>query len=277
MKELDFYEYPKYDNLLKTIPLNTLFARSVAKHYISGRIYVNDNLSSPSTFYIAHPYGMSLLFGQTDHPKFNEALTNYLLNKDKKRVKPEWLQVYPSDWSQRLEEILGHHLVRNNQHVIDDEEKVVEYTRVNFKFNLSRYNEFKKKKNLPPNFSINTKKDYIFENMQGAVVPRNFWDNAEDFIQRAIAYGLIQNEKIISTSFSSFLVERDLEIGIETLEGYRGQGLAFYACSLLIDYCLEHGFEPVWACREDNHGSYGLALSLGFKPAVSIPYYKLVV
>ena len=186
---------------------------------------------------------MSLLYGEADDYKYNNALSGYLLNKEKQRVSNEWLQVYPAKWSQRLADILGENLEIN----------------------------------LPPGYSINTIKNFIYDNMQGIVTPRNFWNNAEDFTERAIAYGLIHQGNLVSTSFSSFLVERYLEIGIESLERYRSKGLASYACSLLIDYCIEHELEPVWACRSDNHGSYGLALRLGFEPFLSIPYYKLVV
>lgn len=32
---------------------------------------------------------------------------------------------------------------------------------------------------------------------------------------------------------------------------------------------------PVWACRMQNRGSYNLARSPGFEPALEIPYYRL--
>lgn len=275
MKALKTSEYYKADGQLRTLPINTLFARSIVNHYVSGSVYVNDSVS-PSTFYISHPYGMSLLFGETNNIQFNNALFSYLVNRDKKRAKGEWLQVFPAEWNQRIEEILGPYLIKNKPHIINDESKVIEYTRVNFTFNVSKYNEFRRNLILPPNYTVNTVKDYIYENMQGSVIPRCFWDNAEDFNNRGIAYCLIHQGEMASTSFSSFLVDRYLEIGIETLEKHRGKGLALYVCSLLIDYCIKHGFEPVWACRSDNAGSFRLAQSLGFEPSLSVPYYKLV-
>lgn len=69
--------------------------------------------------------------------------------------------------------------------------------------------------------------------------------------------------------------DNQLEFGIETVDGFRGKGFAFHTASSLIDYCLENNYEPVWACRLENTGSYKLAEKLGFEPTVTLPYYKL--
>jgi L-amino acid N-acyltransferase YncA len=82
---------------------------------------------------------------------------------------------------------------------------------------------------------------------------------------------------LVSTAFSSFIHDHQLEIGIETSENSRGKKFAMVVCSSLIDYCLENNYEPIWACRAENIGSYKLAVTLGFEPIVSIPYYKLNV
>jgi RimJ/RimL family protein N-acetyltransferase len=68
-----------------------------------------------------------------------------------------------------------------------------------------------------------------------------------------------------------------LEIGIETLEKFRGMGFAYHASAALIDHCIENGLEPVWACRLENQGSYYLAQKLGFVPSRMMPYYQLMV
>jgi RimJ/RimL family protein N-acetyltransferase len=66
-----------------------------------------------------------------------------------------------------------------------------------------------------------------------------------------------------------------LELGIETVEAYRGKGLAQSVCSALIDYCLQNNYEPVWSCRFENTASYRLAQKLGFEPVSTRTYYKL--
>lgn len=113
--------------------------------------------------------------------------------------------------------------------------------------------------------------------MQGSVIPKYFWRNEDQFQNKGIGFSLIYDGEVASTAFSSCRFENQLEIGIETLEKYRGKGFALYVCSVLINYCIENGLEPIWACRMENIASYQLAHKLGFIPTHSIPYYRLSV
>lgn len=64
MKLLETEVYLKVADSITTVEINTLFARAMIKQKVQGKIYV-DNPKSPQTFYILHPYGMSLLFGKS--------------------------------------------------------------------------------------------------------------------------------------------------------------------------------------------------------------------
>ncbi|MDD3344712.1 MAG: hypothetical protein PHR87_14205, partial [Sulfurospirillaceae bacterium] len=75
---------------LSKVDVNVLFAYAVVNHDVKGKIFV-DSLEAPTVFYIAHPYGMSLLLGESGHEDFNEALKVYLCNQTQSRQKPEWL------------------------------------------------------------------------------------------------------------------------------------------------------------------------------------------
>ena len=91
---LDKKEYWKVSAPLGKVPINTFFALAVVEKQLTGTIYV-DNIDHPETFYIIHPYGMSLLFGKTDNDMVNSFLPGRFLNKNKVRNKHEWLQVFP--------------------------------------------------------------------------------------------------------------------------------------------------------------------------------------
>jgi len=117
----------------------------------------------------------------------------------------------------------------------------------------------------------------MFRNMQGSVIPKYFWKDEDQFQNTGIGYSLIYDEEVVSTAFSSFRIDNQLEIGIETLERCRGKGLALYVCSALINYCIENALEPIWSCRIENIASYQLAHKLGFAPSLFIPYYRLSV
>ncbi len=79
MKLLETEAYLKVADSITTVEINSLFARAVIEQKIQGKIYV-DNPESPQTFYILHPYGMSLLFGKSYNDELNQTFKNYPLN-----------------------------------------------------------------------------------------------------------------------------------------------------------------------------------------------------
>lgn len=269
MKLLNNYHLENYKNRiteqLNSVPFNTLFAQNVVNKKVNGEIFV-DNLEFPQTFYILHPYGMSLLLGKNSH-EFNNSLFKYILNHDGKRKKVEWMQAYPDTWHMILQKIEQEN---NNQQTTAIEIDV----RVNFKFNREKYLKTKQK-NIDKNIAIvRTGKD-DFENIQGSVIPKYFWNNSDDFVKNGIGYSLYYQDTLASIAYSSVVDNKYLELGIETLEQFRKKKLAYEVCAALIDYCLAVGLEPVWACRKTNIASYRLAESLGFEESLTTPYYKL--
>jgi RimJ/RimL family protein N-acetyltransferase len=279
MELLDASQYRKAADALHEIGFNTLFARTVVEGHNPGNIFVDD-VKKPSTFFIAHSYGMSLLFGSTDNLDFNDCLRDYILDVGKARKRPEWLQIHPASWKPVLENLLGQHLVRKQANMnipavaAYEPDKVMEYTRVNFRFNGAKYSAFKA--SMAKHHKIIRTDEKIFTELQGTVIPKYFWRDAGHFMKDGVGFTLIHNGEPASTAFCAFMGVNQLEIGIETMEKYRGLGLSQYVCSALIDYSLENGFEPIWSCRLENTASYRMAQKLGFEPTHYLPYYLLV-
>lgn len=259
---------------LEEVPFNTLFARSVVDGSMPGVIYVDD-LQDPGAFYVQHPYGMSLLFGTTDDEPFHARLRAHLLNSEGTRNRDEWLQVAPASWSRTLEAMMGPRLARSGD-LGETHGKVVENTRVNFAFDRDRYDR-QRSEAEDPGHEVVRVTEAIFRAMPGTVVPRNFWPSSERFLSEGAGTCIVIAGEVACLAFSSFVIGNQFELGIETLEAYRGKGLARIVCSALIDYCLERGYEPVWACRLENSASHRLAERLGFVPTLRLPYYRLVV
>lgn len=269
-------ESKNYHQLLepiKKVTINNLFALSVLEQRMPGFVYIND-ANDPKTFYIVHPYGMSLLFGDCSNKVFNAKLRDYALNKNKTPKKQEWMQAFPNAWHDVLKDLFGTSLINSSDNSEKSENNVIELnTRVNFRFNLEKYCLLKQDK--PAGVTIVRTNEKIFAEMKGAVVPSFFWNDAADFYKNGIGFSLFEGDKLASTSYSAFIQGNMLEIGLETVEEFRGKGYAQNTCTALIDYCLKNNFEPVWACRLENIGSYKLAVKLGFEPTLKIPYYKL--
>lgn len=274
MISLQKEQYFKLLESIKSITNNNLFARSVAERVVEGEIFV-DNVENPKSFYLLHPYGMSLLFGNSKNEAFNLAFKKYALNENRSRKIIEWMQVFPADWDDVLQDLLSDNLVSlssesTSSHAIEQN------VRVNFKFNKEKFLKGKlaNKKSDPAVEILRTDRE-AFEKMTGTVVPLNFWNDADDFINKGVAFSLYYDGRLASTAFSAYLHDDKLELGIETYDEFKGKGLAYKACSALIEYCIENGFEPVWACKRDNVGSYQLAQKLGFENVKEISYYRL--
>jgi len=255
-KAIDHKNYHLVRPLLSDVTFNILFARMVLDKKVSGFIYVDD-LDKPNVCFIQHPYGMLLLAGGGD-ADFKHALKNFVLKYDSSRTL--WLQSYPDTWWKILPELMEH--------------RSTELVRVNFKFNEKKYLALPSLK-VPERFKIVETNHNLFQKINGTVVPKYFWNTANDFVEIGKGFTIMDGGVIISSSFSAFVIDDCLELGIETYENYRGKGFAEIVSRPLIDHCLENNMEPVWSCRKDNIGSLRLAEKLGFEVSLELPYYEL--
>lgn len=274
MQLLDKSEYSKVADPLSKVTINTLFARSVVESKVTGKIYV-DNINDPGTFYVVHPYCMTLLFGNSGNASFNAKFRNYALNIDKGKAGTEWMQAFPNKWDGVLQDLFDGVLIPSAVNAGGTDNGIVELnTRVNFKFNKEKYIRRRRDPVSADVMVFRTDRN-MFREMRGSVVPMRFWDNEDDFFENGLAYSLLYKGELASMAFSSFWFGDQFELGIETIEKFRGRGLAELVCSALIDHCLDNSYEPIWSCRLENVGSYKLAQKLGFDPVVEIPYYRL--
>jgi RimJ/RimL family protein N-acetyltransferase len=271
---LEQENYTRLIEPLSQVRINNLFALSVLERHVTGKVYV-DNKDNPSTYYIVHPYGISLLFGRCFNKDFNNSFRDYALNTSKVRDKYEWMQAYPDNWHAVLNELLQDRIVISAENYNDEAKDKIELnTRVNFKFNIAKYLDFKKENNRTDLKIVRTDKQ-LFNEMKGSVIPSYFWDSVEDFAAKGIGFSLLSNNELASTAYSAFILGDKLEIGIETVEKFRGKGFAQYSCSRLIDYCIDNKYEPIWSCKLENISSFKLAQKLGFEPTIKIPFYRL--
>ncbi|WP_052339313.1 GNAT family N-acetyltransferase [Gorillibacterium massiliense] len=276
MRKLKEQDYDCVKIPLSQLQMNTMFAEAVVAKRLPGLIYVNDE-QNPRTFYIVHPYGMSLLFGQEDDEAFNQSLSNYLTDHMQMRQGSEWLQVDPgSTWAERIDaELMRHNReMASDGNLADHLQAMEKQTRVNFRFNRDVYTLARQSQSMIDSKVLPMTKE-LFAAQKGGVIARYFWQDGEHFKANGAGCCIVHDGEIAAAAFSAYRNERQLEIGIETDEAYRGKGYAFAVCSALIEYCLEQGLEPVWGCRLGNVGSLKLAMKLGFEPTLHLPYYRL--
>jgi len=262
MRELNKEKYGILLEPIMQVPFNMLMARSVVVGHANGRIFV-DSCESPQSFYIVHSYGMTFLCGDSNNETFNQGLCNYFSGVSYEREKDEWLQAFPRDWDMFMKRLVDKH-------------KVISYSRLNFKFNSSKFYEKYHQVDKSQYNIISTPTDLLFE-INGSVVPKDYWKTPEQFASIAKAFTVMIDNKPASTAFTSARHDDKLEIGIETAKEHQGKGLGYLACAKLIEYCIANNLEPVWSCRLENTGSVKLAEKLGFAETLRMPYYHIPI
>lgn len=273
MKLLQKNDYHKVINLLEKLEMNILFAQDVVYQKVDGKIYV-DEIEEPQTIYIIHPYGISLLFGDCENEKFNSQFKVYSLNRNNLRTNFVWM-IASKNWEEKLSELYKDCSILSKDNVNSLEKGIIEInTRVNFKFNQNKHRPLKNIE-ISPEIKIMRINKPILEEMKGNVIPHFFWRNHDSFLENGVGFGLFYQDKLVSTSFAACIRGNYLEIGVETFGGYKGKGFAELVCLAIIDYAVENNFEPIWACRLENTGSYILAQKVGFEPILEIPFYRL--
>lgn len=274
MVELNKNDYDQALALVNTIEFNTFFAKSVIKNPNTGKIYA-DKVDDPKTFYIVHQYSMSLLCGFPYNEEFNASFKVHALNQNQKRNTFEWMQVFPKSWNHVLHDLFYENTTESGTNTLKRQKGIIELnTRLNFTLNLDKYCS-QKISRLPPEMQIVRTNHQYYNEMQGTVLPSFFWESAEAFVQGGVGYSLLYEGALAATAFSAFILDKHLEIGIETIPEFRRKGCAELVCAALIDHCLSQNLIPVWACRLENTGSVKLATKLGFEISGRLPYYRL--
>lgn len=275
MIQLIASDYKQACSRLKKVTINNLFARSVVEHRVEGKVYV-DNVSEPNCYYVVHPYGMSLLYGQLSKDYLSSELTGYLVGTNSLRKTDEFLQIYPLELEERIDDALGERLFHQGLNKDYDQtvHAVVKHKRINFTFNRKKFAEYLSQADLDSYRFLSVDKK-LFEQMEGSVVPQKFWNNYSDFARYGVGFSLLSGNIPVAVAFSSFSHDNMLELGMETAVDHRQRGYASRVSAKLIMYCIDNGLEPIWACRAGNLGSYNLAIKMGFEPSAYLPYYEL--
>jgi len=190
-------------------------------------------------------------------------LFDYFNGVSYEREKDEWLQAFPRDWDLFMKRLADKH-------------KVISYSRLNFKFNSNKFYEKYHQVDKSQYNIISTPADILFE-INGSVVPKDYWKTPEQFANFVKAFSVMIDNKPASTAFTSARHDDKLEIGIETAKEHQGKGLGYLACAKLIEYCIAGNLEPVWSCRLENTGSVKLAEKLGFEETLRMPYYHIPI
>ena len=103
-----------------------------------------------------------------------------------------------------------------------------------------------------------------FGGCAGRITPLFSWESSEDFLRGGKGFCVTCDGRPAAWAFSAAVSHDEIDIGVETAEGFRRRGLAAAAAAEMIRFSLGEGKRPVWACSSENVGSHRLAEKLGF-------------
>lgn len=118
---------------------------------------------------------------------------------------------------------------------------------------------------LPDGFELTEINAQLLEKISGRVIPASSWDSSESFLAKGKGFCVVHNETPAAWAFSSAVSDLEIDIGIETLENFRGKGLASVVAGKMAEYVLSIGKKPTWACHGGNIASQKTAERTGFK------------
>ena len=127
------------------------------------------------------------------------------------------------------------------------------------------YHAGRKEPRLPEGFEARDIDAKLFGRLSGRVLPAVFWNDAEQFLKNGKGICIMRQGEPAAWAFSASADGLELDIGVETASEFRGRGLASAAAEMMINYAIETGCKPVWACDSGNAASKGLAEKLGFQ------------
>ena len=95
-------------------------------------------------------------------------------------------------------------------------------------------------------------------------VQGNGYKTATDMVTEGIAAAAIVEGKIVAIAHVYAETDLHADIGVSTLEEWRGNGFATAAAALVAARIQARGKVPAWSCGEDNAASLRVAQKLGF-------------
>ena len=107
-----------------------------------------------------------------------------------------------------------------------------------------------------------------YADIHGRIIPSFSWKSRDSFFENGFGFLARSREDgcFAAVAFSSGISPEEVDIGVETAEAYRHNGLASFLTYKMCEEITKQGKKPVWAHAETNTGSGKTAVSAGFRP-----------
>ena len=236
VSENDCYQYISW---AENNTANRVYPRSIAEGFQPGDIYVNDG-SCPESVFFWHYCGFGYISGKASAEIMNDICAEMISGRSGRR-----LVLITSD-----EEVISFFRKKD---VLTDSRAEYSYhqkcavgTIDSDRFRIERIDA-----------------ENISE-IRGRIIPSFSWESPERFLKEGFGYAALDRGKVCAAAFSAAVSSDEIDIGVETLEEYRGKGLASALVNRMCEHIAGIGKKPVWAHSISNEVSVNTALKCGF-------------
>ncbi len=251
MKKVKEEYYSDFIGSAEVNTCNTIYPMAIAEGVQHGDIYT-DNTGKHQYALFWHESGFAYISG---HPKQEDMDEIYALMKNESGNNPRRFVLETND-----EQVAGYFR----------EKKDIE---MHPRYGL-RLRKLQPEEEIPEGYELREIDEDLLSQIEGRVVPLNFWSSSEEFLTRGRGYCLVKGDEVAAVAFSAAVSSRQVDIGIETKEAHRRKGLAVIAARKMTEYILSIGKEPVWDCDAANAGSRATAERVGFEVVTQYAYFK---
>ena len=215
---------------------NTVYPLSIAEGFQDGNVFFSDD-SKAALFW--HYCGFAYLSGSVEESFLEKIYQEYFEKTLDRRFV----------------------LITDNSKVIDffsNKDDIVTDKRVEYRFGDFLQSSPECKYIVEPISESN------YDRIHGNIVPAFSWSSKEQFLKNGFGFVALDGDKVIAVAFSAAVSSDEVDIGVETDENYRHQGLAKVVADRMCREIISQGKKPVWAHAIANEGSKYTALGVGF-------------
>ena len=237
-KEYSHELFKKYKDEIfaRNCTSNVVYSLSITEGFQDGNVIFSDD-SKAALFW--HYCGFAYLSGSVEESFLEKVYQDYFVKDTERRF------VLITDDSKVIK-------------FFSDKDDIVTDKRVEYRFGDLLLSAPECKYKVEP-ISANN-----YDRIHGNIVPIFSWSSKEQFLKNGFGFVALDGDKVIAVAFSAAVSSDEVDIGVETDENYRHQGLAKVVADRMCREIITQGKKPVWAHAITNEGSKYTALGVGF-------------
>lgn len=239
MRKIDKREYKYYSEAAKECTANRVYPMSIVSGVQSGDIYAGDD----GSVLFWHYCGFAYISGIAGRSFLEEVYQDFFVPNTDRR----FILITDSEFT-------ADHFSNRELLQID---KRIEYV----------HTGITQKPCVPDDrFIIERITAENIGDIQGRIIPSFSWENSDTFLRHGSGFLARQGSSFAAVAFSSAVSPEEVDIGVETAQAFRQNGLASYLAFKMCEEIINRNRKPVWAHAEKNVGSQKTAIRAGFKP-----------